>query len=62
MVVTERLDLVWRMLFMFGYDRTLSLAPRLFESIPQHDTSPVRFDQFDTSSSMRPDVRALIEP
>jgi EF hand associated len=42
MVVTERLDLVWRMLFMFGYDRSLSLDAKLFANIPEHSTTPVR--------------------
>lgn len=45
MIVMERVDLVWRMLFMFGYDRTLSLSPQLFASIPVHDSSPVRICQ-----------------
>jgi hypothetical protein len=41
MIMMQRLDLVWRMLFMFGYDRTLHLMPGLFVTIPEHSTNPV---------------------
>lgn len=42
MVEHERADLVWRMLFMFGYDRSLGLAPELTQGIPQRTSHPVR--------------------
>ena len=42
MLMNDRVDLIWRMLFKFGYDRSLHLQPALFANIPQHDTQPVR--------------------
>ena len=42
MLVQERLDLIWHMLFRFGYTRSLALDPRLFASLPDRSVTPVR--------------------
>jgi hypothetical protein len=42
MLVIQRADLVWKTLMKFGYDRSLSLDPALYTSIPQHASQPVR--------------------
>ena len=50
MIRMERLDLVWHMLFRFGYSRTLALSPLLFSTLPDRAAAPVR----------RPTTRALL--